>query len=120
MYDTHTPAEWAEALSLAAGAYAALSVPYFLLVDAELADFDPRPAARRALESGRLDRLVHAYHDVNWALASAWHIADEAAEYARHAARDAVRRGHHAPRDAAISAAALLMLLSPATPEGAR
>lgn len=36
MYDTHTPAEWAEMASLAVGIYAAASAPYFLLVDAEV------------------------------------------------------------------------------------
>ncbi len=102
MYDTHSPAEWAEALSFAAGVYAALSVPYFLLVDAELADFDPRPALHRAVESGRLDSLLVA-------------VAN-----AKHDARVAAAHVKHAPRHAAISAAALLMLLSPATPEVSR
>ncbi|MFI5687833.1 hypothetical protein [Streptomyces sp. NPDC051636] len=91
----HSPAEWVAFLSLGVGGYAALSVPYFLLVDADLADFDPRPAMSRLVESGRLDPLLVAvanvWHDVRLSL-----------------------------REAAVSAAALLMLLSPASPEGAR
>lgn len=39
---------------------AALAIPYYLTVDAAPVDFDPRPAVRRALESGRLDRLLIA------------------------------------------------------------
>src|SRR5438132_648609 len=39
-------------LCIATSGYAALSAPYFLTVDADLADFDPRPAVRRALEPG--------------------------------------------------------------------
>jgi len=36
---TTSPAEWAQMTSLAVALYAALSVPYFLLVDADRADF---------------------------------------------------------------------------------
>jgi len=35
-------------LSLAIGIFGASLVPFFLLIDADLADFDPRPAVRRA------------------------------------------------------------------------
>ena len=101
MYDTNSPAEWAEALSFAAGVYAALSVPYFLLVDAELSDFDPRPAARRAVESGRLDPLLVA-------------VANS-----KHDAHAAGVRALHVPRDLAVSATALLMLLT-VSPGGTR
>lgn len=58
MYATHSPADWAASLSLGVGVHAALSVPYFLAVDADLVDFDPRPAVRRVLDSGRFDWLL--------------------------------------------------------------
>ena len=54
-----SPAEWAQMTSLAVGLYAAVSVPYFLLVDAEVwawprpvtAAVDAvRPAVRRAVD----------------------------------------------------------------------
>jgi hypothetical protein len=83
--------EWAAAISVGIAAHAALSVPYFLLVDANPSDFDPRPVLRRAIESGRLDPALIA-----------------------------VVNARHAGRDAAITAAALLMLLAPASPESAR
>lgn len=53
-----TGVEWAEMVSLAVALYASVSVPYFLLVDADLADFDPRPAVRRALVSPAADWLL--------------------------------------------------------------
>ncbi|MFE6408207.1 hypothetical protein ACFVOR_14875 [Streptomyces sp. NPDC057837] len=89
------PAEWAAAISFGIAVHGALSVPYFLLVDAAPADFDPRPAVRRAIESGRLDPALIAV--VN----------------ARHAARDTAGRVRRAPRDAALTAAALLALTIP-------
>lgn len=58
MSQTHSLAEWASVLSLGIGVHAGFSVPYFLLVDASLRDFDPRPLLARALESGRLDPLL--------------------------------------------------------------
>jgi hypothetical protein len=82
-------------LSLAFGAYGALSVPYFVAVDADLADFDPRPALARLVESGRLDALLVAV--VN----------------AKHDVRTVAVRARRIPRDAAISLAALLALLFP-------
>lgn len=89
------PTEWAAAISFGIASYAALSIPVFLLADADPADFDPRPAVRRAIESGRLDPALIAV--VN----------------ARHAAHEAVDRIRNAPRDAAITAAALLALTIP-------
>lgn len=80
--------------ALAVAAYGALSVPYFLLVDADLVDFDPRPALARLVESGRVDGLLVAV--VN----------------AKHDAHAAAVRVRFFPRDAAISLAALLLLLS--------
>jgi len=93
-------------VSLAVALYSSASVPFFLLVDADPADFDPRPAVRRSLESGRLvpvwQAAVHAGHDLNWAIASGQ------------------RAGRHSLRETALSAAALLMLLAPAPSESAR
>ncbi|MEV6180136.1 hypothetical protein [Streptomyces sp. NPDC052015] len=85
MSHTHTPAEWAAMGSLSIGLYASASVFYFLLVDADREDFDPRPLLR--LVADRV--LVEA---VNARLAL---------------------------RDAALTAAALLALLT-ITPENAR
>ncbi|MFF7485581.1 hypothetical protein ACFZBC_08795 [Streptomyces luteogriseus] len=95
------PTEWAAAISFGIAGYAVLSVPYFLLVDADPADFDPRPALRRAIESGRLDPALIAVVNT------------------RHTARDTAERARRIPRDTAITAAALLMLLT-ATPEATR
>jgi hypothetical protein len=99
---TPTPAEWVAFLSLGLSISSAVSIPFWLFVDADLADFDPRLAVRRAVESGRYDRLLCA------------------AANAKHDTRAAVDRARRAPRDAAISAAALLLLLSPAAPEATR
>jgi ABC-type phosphate/phosphonate transport system substrate-binding protein len=99
---THTLTEWAAFLSLGVSGYAAFSAPYFLLVDAELRDFDPRPAVRRAIESGRYDALLIA-------------VAN-----AKHDARATAERVRRAPLHAAITAAALLALLIPASPEATR
>lgn len=99
---THTPAEWVAFLSLGLSISSAASIPFWLFVDADLADFDPRPALARAVESGRYDRLLCV-------------VAN--AKYDTHAA---VARARRAPGDAAISAAALLLLLSPAAPEATR
>lgn len=99
---THTPAEWAAFLSLGLSITSAASIPFWLLVDADPADFDPRPLVRRVIESGRYDRLLCA-------------VAN-----AKHDTHAAVARARHIPRDAAISATALLLLLSPAAPEATR
>ena len=99
-YQTHDLSEWAAVLSLGVGVHGAFSAPYFLFVDATARDFDPRPAVRRAIESGRMDSVLCA-------------VAN-----AKYDARAAAARARHIPRDAAITTAALLMLLSPA-PKGA-
>lgn len=92
---THTPAEWAAVLSLATGITFAAFVPWLLLVDSVSArDFDPRPLVRRLLNT-----------DVGAQL-----LVDAA--NAKHNTRLALR-------DAAVSVAALLMLLT-ATPGDAR
>ncbi|MGW7495413.1 hypothetical protein ACWGKA_14075 [Streptomyces luteogriseus] len=87
--------DWAAAISFGIAGYGVLSVPYFLLVDADPADFDPRPALRRAIESGRYDPALIAVTNV------------------RHTAHDAAERARRIPRDAAITAAALLALTIP-------
>ena len=101
-----SPAEWAAFLSLGVSVHAALSVPYFVFVDADLADFDPRPAVRRALDSKRLvpvwQAAVDAGHDANRALATGQRAAALAL------------------RDAAVSLAALLMLFTAPASEATR
>ncbi|MGW5430413.1 hypothetical protein ACWET9_24855 [Streptomyces sp. NPDC004059] len=87
-------ADWAACLSLGASISAAVSIPFWLFVDADLADFDPRPAVRRAVAAGRLDPLLIAVANT------------------RHDA-------HAAIRQAAVTAAALAMLLT-AAPEATR
>lgn len=87
-----SPAEWAACLSLGTAISAAASIPFFLFVNAELSDFDPRPAVRRAVESGRFDPLL------------------QVVSHAKHDVREARRR-------AAITVAALLLLLSAPTVE---
>lgn len=89
MTGTHSPAEWAAFLSLGTGISAAVSIPFFLLVDADPTDFDPRPALSRLVESGRLDPLLLT-------VGPAW----------------------VAVRDACLDAAALLILLT-TSPKGA-
>jgi hypothetical protein len=87
MSHTHDLTEWAAFLSLGIGIHGAFSTPYFLFVNAALADFDPRPALRRAIESGRVDPVLCA-------------VAN-----ARCCAREKARQ-------AALSAAVLLLLLT--------
>lgn len=96
MSQTHTLAEWAAFLSLGLSLSSAVSVPFWLAYDADLADFDPRPVMSRALESGRFDLVLVA-------------VAN-----AKHDARVLLAPVRHIPRDAAITAAALLALLFPA------
>ena len=45
----------------AVAAMGALPVPYFLTVDADLADFDPRPAPARLVESEALYPLLREW-----------------------------------------------------------
>jgi hypothetical protein len=95
MYHSHTLDEWLAMVCLAVSGYAALSSPYFLLVDADLADFDPRPALART-RSPLWQGAVHAGHDLNRAIAACERVAKAAV------------------KDAARSVAALLALLLPA------
>jgi hypothetical protein len=88
----------ASAVSLGVSAAGLVAIPALLFADATRADFDPRPALRRAVESGRYDALLIT---------------------AGPALHDAVTRARRAPLHAAITAAALLTLLIPASPKGA-
>ena len=99
MYATHSLAEWFAFLLLGVGAHGALSVPYFLAVDADLCDFDPRPALSRAVESGRLDLLLIAVADAKYDV--------------REFVTDTRQLTALSLRDAALSAAALAALLFP-------
>jgi hypothetical protein len=85
---THSLADWLAVVSFGIGTHAAISVPYFLTVDADLVDFDPRPAVRRVVESEALYPLLREW------------------DTARHAFREACR-----------DAAALLILLA-TSPKG--
>lgn len=85
-------------VSLAVALYAACSVPYFLLVDADPCDFDPRPAVRRVLNTDVGARLVVAVFNAK---------AD-----AREFAADARIFTRLSLREAAVSAAALYALLA--------
>ena len=107
-YQAHSPAEWAQMLFLAVSAYGALSAPYFVFVDADLKDFDPRPAVRRAAPVVH-PVLVFAGHDLNRAVATARHEVDPLVHYARHNA--------YRLRETARDLAALLILLA-TSPKG--
>lgn len=98
MSHTHSPAEWAAMGSLSIGLYASASVLYFLLVDADRADFDPRPAVRRAMRSEAMYPLLREWDNAR-------HTARETAGQAREFALLSLR-------ETALTAAALLMLLT--------
>lgn len=98
MSRTHDLAEWAAFLSLGVGVHASFSVFYFLLVDAHRSDF---PRLWQA--------AVHARHDVDRAYASLALLVRTDVAYVRFSLREA-----------ALTVAALLALLLPASPEGAR
>ncbi|NUT07578.1 MAG: hypothetical protein HOV76_29320 [Hamadaea sp.] len=98
-----TATEWLTAAAIGTGAY----LPGALLIlglDHELphlSHLSPTAALHRAIESGRYDPALITVTN------------------ARHSARDATERARRIPRDTAITAAALLMLLT-ATPEATR
>lgn len=98
---THDVGEWASFLSLGVGVHAAFSAVYFALVDAHREDFDPRPWLAHVVESGRVDAVLVA-------VTSARHDARELAAGIALDARLSLRH-------AAVTAAALLALLLPAT-----
>lgn len=98
MSRTHDLAEWASVLSLAVGVHASFSVFWFVLVDASRKDFRP---------------LLQAVVDAWWALNRAYASVE-------HTVREAVVYSLFSLRQAAITAAALLALLIPTSPEVSR
>jgi hypothetical protein len=102
---THTLADWLAMVCIAVSGYAALSAPWFVFVDADLADFDPRPAARRTHQG-----LVYAGHDLTRAVMSVRHELVPVAAAVRHAV--------YVGRETARDLAALLILLT-SRPKGA-
>jgi len=102
-YHTHTLADWLAMTSLATGIFFSLSVPYHLTVDADPVDFDPRSVVSRAIESGRVDRVLVA-------------VAN-----AKHGARCVAVGTRLVQRDVAVWVALLLMgLTAPSSaPKGA-
>lgn len=102
---THDLGEWLSMLSLGVGVWASWAALMWLLVDASRSDFDPRPALRRVVESGRVDGLLVA-------VTSARHDA-------RELVAGVVLDARLTAREAALTAAALLSLLVP-TPGDAR
>lgn len=113
MIASTTASEWAQVASLSVGLYAAVSAPYFLLVEADYLAW-PRPvtAAVDRVKPVLRQPTVHAGHDLNWALASGQHYAREFATDVRSYARLSLR-------DTAFTAAALYALLT-ITPGDAR
>lgn len=96
----HSLDEWLAMICLAVSGYAAFSAPYFVLVDADPSDLDPRPAVRRLLVVVH-QGAVYAGHDVNRAIATTRRVSKAAV------------------KDAALTVAALLALLLP-VPEATR
>ncbi|MCZ4509907.1 hypothetical protein O3Q52_17230 [Streptomyces sp. ActVer] len=107
---THSLADWSAFLMLGVSGYAAFSAPYFLLVDADASDFDPRPVVVRAVKAVHQE-FVHAGHVLAWAAASARHEFTPAVVPVRHAA--------YVVRELARDVAALLILLTSAPKKGA-
>lgn len=105
---THSLSDWLAVVSFAVGVHASYSVPYFVLVDASRSDF---PRLWQA--------AVHARHDVDWVAASVLRLADDVVLDARLTLRPVAEAARLNTRDVAISAAALLALLIPASPERA-
>lgn len=69
--NTTTVADWAAYTSLAVGAYATGCAFLYLLVDASLADFDPRPLVRRVLDTDVAARLLVALFNAQTAVREA-------------------------------------------------
>ncbi|WP_037616323.1 hypothetical protein [Streptomyces aureus] len=61
MAPTHSPADWAAAVSLGVSAWASCAALLYLLHDAELRDFDPRPLFATARDR-LLVEIVRARH----------------------------------------------------------
>lgn len=94
---THSLADLLAFLCLGVGGWASGSALLYLICDADLADFDPRPAVRRAVKAAH-QAAVDAGHALNWQIAAV------------------ERRVRIARRDAAISLAAFLALFSAPVP----
>lgn len=73
----------AGAVFLGVSAAGLVAIPALLFADAHRSDFDPRPAVRRAVESGRYDALLIA---VGPALHDTRHTCHTAAARTRHVA----------------------------------
>lgn len=92
------------AICLALCGWASCTSVLYLTHDAAFADFDPRPALARAVESGRLDGVLVAVANARYD--------------AREVVASVVLDARLTLRHAAVTAAALAALLLPAT-EGA-
>jgi hypothetical protein len=101
----HSLAEWAAFLSLGVGFWSSCAAVVWLIADADLKDFDPRPAARRIHQGA-----VYVGRDLAWAVGSARHELDPVVHF--------VRRTAHLARETARDLAALLILLA-TRPNGA-
>lgn len=99
-------ADWLQMLCLAVAVFEACSVPFFLLVDADPADFDPRPAARRVVAVGRA--AVSGVRPV------VWDVTRSEAVYLLLREWDTVR---HTFREFGRDVAALVLLLT-TSPKG--
>lgn len=102
----HSPAEWAQSLSAGVSVVGVIGFA-LAFADADLADFDPRPAIVRVVESGRVDPLLIA-------VANARFDGRQLVAEARRFAADARQYTALSLRDAALTVAALLALLLPA------
>lgn len=96
----------AQAVCLGVSAAGVVALPALLFADATVADFDPRPAVSRLVESGRVDALLVVVGPAK----------RDACELASAVALDARLSLRHA----AVTAAALAALLLPATEGAAR
>lgn len=109
-----TPAEWAQMSSLAVSLYAAVSAPYFLLVDAECFAW-PRPLVA-AVERVRPLLWDVSRSEAVWPLLRGWSNTKcdvrEIPSGVRELAVEARLYAALSLRDAVVSTAALLMLLT--------
>lgn len=111
---THSLADWLAVVSFGIGTHAALSVPYFLTVDADLVDFDPRPAAHRCICSVRAALETGSLLPAWETAIAVGHLLDRILATVLRHVRTALRPSVEACRDAA----ALLILLT-TSPKGA-
>jgi len=102
-----SPAEWVQAGCLGVSSISLIALG-LAFADADAGYFDPRWQVSRLVESGRLDALLVALSGVKYDARQAAAEARESAAAARYLAALSLR-------DAALTAAALLALLFPAT-----